>query len=327
MFSKPAKYLVLAIVAAAPLLHAAPVAAQATRTWVSGVGDDVNPCSRTAPCKTFAGAISKTAAGGEINCLDSGGFGSVTITKSLAIICDGVIGGVLGSGTNGITVNAGANDSVFLSGLDIHGGGTGIKGVRYVAGGALHIQNSVIQKFQGANSAGISFAPNLAGNLVVSNTTIIANGQPGVGGGIEIVPTGSANSKVTLENVQVEGNANAGIRLDMASATAGAVSLLVADSHIVAGQVGINVNAPGAGVATVMLLRSEIANNFGAALTASGASATVRVTDSVITGNQSGVSASGGATISSYGDNRLDANPPFGTPTNGTFNGGVIPKQ
>src|SRR2546423_13544781 len=78
---------------------------QATRTWVSGVGDDVNPCSRTAPCKTFAGAISKTAVGGEINCLDSGGFGSVTITKSITIKCEGVIGGVLASGTFGINVN------------------------------------------------------------------------------------------------------------------------------------------------------------------------------------------------------------------------------
>jgi hypothetical protein len=313
--------------AVSALAAASPAGAQATRTWVSGLGDDVNPCSRTAPCKTFAGAISKTAAGGEINCLDSGGFGSVTITKSLAIICDGVVGGVLGSGTNGITVNAGPNDSVFLSGLDIHGGGTGIKGVRYVAGGALHIQNSTIQKFQGANGAGISFAPNLAGNLVVSNTTVLANGQPGVGGGIEIVPTGSASSKVTLENVQVEGNANAGIRLDMGGTTAGVVSLLVADSHIVSGQAGITVNTPGAGVATVMLLRSEIANNYGAALTAAGGSAIVRVTDSAITGNQSGVFASGGATIASYGDNRLDANPPAGAANNGTFNGGVIPKQ
>src|SRR2546426_11184534 len=84
---------------------AAVAQAQATRTWVSGVGDDLNPCSRTAPCKTFAGAISKTAAGGEINCLDSGGFGSVTITKSITIKCEGVIAGVLASGTFGININ------------------------------------------------------------------------------------------------------------------------------------------------------------------------------------------------------------------------------
>src|SRR3954452_19365800 len=90
--------------------------AQATRTWVSGVGDDANPCSRTAPCKTFAGAISKTATSGEINCLDSAGFGAVTITKSISIICNGVIGGILSSGQNGVVVNAGTG-AVILKGL------------------------------------------------------------------------------------------------------------------------------------------------------------------------------------------------------------------
>src|SRR3569833_3224253 len=69
------------------LAYAGPAYAQATRTWVSGTGDDANPCSRTAPCKTFAGAISKTAAGGEINCIDTGGYGAVTITKSITIDC------------------------------------------------------------------------------------------------------------------------------------------------------------------------------------------------------------------------------------------------
>src|SRR5437588_1899237 len=99
----------------------ASASAQATRTWVSGVGDDANPCSRTAPCKTFAGAISKTAAKGEINCLDPGGFGAVTITKAITIKCQYTEGGVLVSGTDGIIVNAGATDSVVLRGLDING--------------------------------------------------------------------------------------------------------------------------------------------------------------------------------------------------------------
>src|SRR6266853_1219328 len=99
-----------------PLLS--PAAAQATRTWISGVGDDVNPCSRTAPCKTFQGAISKTVAGGEINCLDPGGFGGVTITKSITFSCEMGTAGVLVSGTPGITINAGAADTVVLRGLD-----------------------------------------------------------------------------------------------------------------------------------------------------------------------------------------------------------------
>src|SRR5262245_14867135 len=106
--------------------------AQATRTWVSGVGDDANPCSRTAPCKTFAGAISKTAAGGEINALDPAGFGAVTITKSITISATGVEAGVLVSGTNGIIINAGTNDRVVLDGLDIEGLGTSTNGINVI---------------------------------------------------------------------------------------------------------------------------------------------------------------------------------------------------
>src|SRR5579864_3637722 len=94
----------------------APAHAQAPRTWVSGVGDDANPCSRTAPCKTFAGAISKTSPSGEINCLDPGGFGALTITKSIAIICQAGTAGVLVSGTNGIVVSAAPTDVVYLQG-------------------------------------------------------------------------------------------------------------------------------------------------------------------------------------------------------------------
>src|SRR3712207_288562 len=121
--------LVPAVLVAALLLPSTAFG-QATRTWVSGVGDDANPCSRTAPCKTFAGAISKTAAKGEINCLDPGGFGGVTITKSLAIKCQYTEGGVLVSGTNAIVVNAAATDNVTLRGLDINGIGTGLNGIR-----------------------------------------------------------------------------------------------------------------------------------------------------------------------------------------------------
>src|SRR3982074_3176091 len=100
------RFALLAIAAGfvVPLMASAPAHAQATRTWVSGVGDDVNPCSRTAPCKTFAGAISKTATGGIINCIDSGGFGAVTIGKNLTIDCSNVMAGVLVSGSNAINI-------------------------------------------------------------------------------------------------------------------------------------------------------------------------------------------------------------------------------
>lgn len=106
--------------------------AQATRTWVSGVGDDANPCSRTAPCKTFAGAISKTAISGEINIIDPGGFGAVTITKSISIVGEGGTAGILAAGTNGIIVNVAATDRVVLDGLDIEGAGSCLNGVRMI---------------------------------------------------------------------------------------------------------------------------------------------------------------------------------------------------
>src|SRR5947209_3944353 len=120
--------LALGIVLAAGLVWVStlPVEAQATRTWVSGVGDDANPCSRTAPCKTFAGAISKTAISGEINCLDPGGFGAVTITKSISIVCDYTEGGVLANGTFGFNINAPAGSIITLKGQDVEcGSGTG----------------------------------------------------------------------------------------------------------------------------------------------------------------------------------------------------------
>src|ERR1044071_6877789 len=104
---------------------------QATRTWVSGVGDDFNPCSRTAPCKTFAGAISKTADKGEISVLDPGGFGVVTITKGITINGTGTLAGILPAGSPAaITVNdinaAVPNSSVvIIRDVSMNGAGTG----------------------------------------------------------------------------------------------------------------------------------------------------------------------------------------------------------
>jgi hypothetical protein len=127
---------------------------QATRTWVSGVGDDANPCSRTAPCKTFAGAISKTAAGGEINIIDPGGFGGVTITKSITIRGRGGTAGALVSGTNAIVINAAATDKVTIDGLDINGIGTGaftsLTGIKVLSAARVNILNNEIYRFRAA---------------------------------------------------------------------------------------------------------------------------------------------------------------------------------
>src|SRR5438270_7691410 len=133
------------------LLIAGIANAQATRTWVSGVGDDANPCSRTAPCKTFAGAISKTASPGIINCLDPGGFGAVTITKDITIDCTGTLGSVLSSGVQGIVINALTTHNVVLRNIDINGAGTtlGTNGVNVVQAKSVKLYGVNIANYSG----------------------------------------------------------------------------------------------------------------------------------------------------------------------------------
>ncbi|MEA2936467.1 MAG: hypothetical protein QOD74_3113 [Variibacter sp.] len=153
------------------VLPALPAQAQASRTWVSGVGDDVNPCSRTAPCKTFQGAISKTATGGEINVLDPGGFGAVTITKSISIISERFEAGVLVSGTNAIIVNLpNATDKVLIEGLDIEGLGTGLDAVKIIGNGSTTVRRSSIRRFtgNGVNVVGASGARVFVQDSIIS---------------------------------------------------------------------------------------------------------------------------------------------------------------
>src|SRR3954464_7335627 len=176
---------VVAVALTSILLQASPVQAQATRTWVSGVGDDANPCSRTAPCKTFAGAISKTAAGVEINVLDPGGFGALTITKAINVVADGDLGGVLASLTNGIIINAGVNDAVLLRGLTINGAGNGLDGIKVLSAKTVAIEQSVVMGF----TTGINVAPSSATvRVLVSNTTVHNDGA-----GVLVKPTGTGN--------------------------------------------------------------------------------------------------------------------------------------
>jgi hypothetical protein len=226
----------MVLVALALAGYGAPAAAQATRTWVSGTGDDVNPCSRTAPCKTFAGAISKTAAGGEINCLDPGGYGAVTITKAMTISCIYTEGGALAGG-NGIVVNAGATDAVFIRGLDIFGVNPPSNGVRFIAGGSLHIEECVIRRFNAANSAGVSFAPSGSSKLVIRNTIIADNGNGATGGGVVIQPTGAGAASALIVDSVISNNGGSGI-----SAT-GTVNVRVGNTSIFANNQGVQIGS------------------------------------------------------------------------------------
>jgi hypothetical protein len=317
------------------MFYAAPAYAQATRTWVSGVGDDVNPCSRTAPCKTFAGAISKTAAGGEIDCLDPGGYGAVTITKSITIDCTGTFGSTLNSGTNGIVINdslsASPNTSdVVLRGLSINGAGTtpGVNGIRFTSGRSLLVQDVFIQNQKGGN--GISFQPAGAARMTLHDVTITNGGTGATGGGILIQPTGAGGSaRVSIQDARVSGNANTALRIDSTGNTnATGITVSIVNSQFDENTNGIAVvNAVGTNPIAVMLTDSTVAANTGAGIITNGAGVQMRVGNTTITGNASGVTAVGGSTVNTYGNNRLIGNPTVGAANNGAFTGAAIPTQ
>jgi hypothetical protein len=259
-----------------PLLCAAPAQAQATRTWVSGVGDDANPCSRTAPCKTFAGAISKTATGGYIDCLDPGGFGAVTITKSITIQCEEETGHVLVSGTNGIVVSLPAGSQVTLRGLSFEGVGAGLNGISFVGLGTLNVQEVVIHDF---TQNGINFTPSGSGSalLVVSDETLIFNNG---GAGINVTPGAGASTNANLNGVQLSANGN-GMIVNGTNAHAGAI-----------------------------VDKSRLISNTGTGLSVSGAQGIAIIGNSTVTGNGTGVSG----TVQSLKNNQIAGNTSDGTP-------------
>jgi hypothetical protein len=240
-----------------PFAVSQPAHAQATRTWVSGVGDDVNPCSRTAPCKTFAGAISKTAAGGEINCLDPAGYGTVTITKAITIYCEGVVGSILASGTNGVNVNAAATDHIVLRGLDIEGAGTGLKGVNILQAASVVIEHCFIRNFNGASGAGIFSNPsNFNSMLMIRDSVISHNGTAAAGSGISI-NTNGGSARVLINNTAVHNNF-VGVSVQ------GSSNVQVNNSNI---SENLSTGLALSGVAGVRIGRSVIVNNLGAATT------------------------------------------------------------
>ncbi|HEX2802624.1 MAG TPA: hypothetical protein VHN55_01385, partial [Sphingomicrobium sp.] len=249
------------LAASAFVAAASPSFAQATRTWVSGVGDDANPCSRTAPCKTFAGAISKTASNGEINCLDPGGFGAVTITKSITIDCTGTLGSILNSGVNGVIVNDGSTGApntieVMLRGLTIDGGGSlgGLNGIRFLSGRSLVVEDLFIQNQTGGS--GISLQPGGTAEFYAENVTVTDGAT-----GILVQPTGATGTiRAVLRNVRSQNNSGVGLRLDTTGNTASNGIVVLADKSSFSGNGdGIIVNSPGAGTqAQAMITDSNI---------------------------------------------------------------------
>ena len=286
-------------ISAVVLFGTAFMSAQASRTWVSGVGDDANPCSRTAPCKTFAGAISKTAAGGEIDALDPAGYGAVTITKGITIDGGGgQVASVLVSGTNGIVVSAGVNDVIILRNLRINGIGTGINGIRFLAGKALSVENCDIFGFT-TNGIDIVTA---GGKVFVTDTTVTNNG------GVGLSVQSTASTTVSINNSRFELNNN--------GVTAGSNSKISVTNSAAYGNVSVGfLAAAGSGTADLNISNSTAGNNnVGIQAGGGAATSTIRINGVSIHGNSIGMATGSAGSIRSFGNNfNSDTGTPSGT--------------
>jgi hypothetical protein len=273
------------IVIVAAFAWTEPGHAQATRTWVSGTGDDANPCSRTAPCKTFAGAISKTSGPGEIDCLDPGGFGAVTITKPITIDCENMSnGGVLVAGTNGIVIALSTAGTVNLIGLDFDGLGpganAGLNGVNVISSAATNvlIRNCKIYGFTSSTtSAGIAVSSSAAGTSVVVDDVVITTNSIG----IAVTPTASANIAVRQSTIM---NNNTGINVQPSGSTHGGATIETSTIDFNPGS-GVKVNGSGA----VAILSSDVISGNGTGVTVTAGTA-YTLKNNTIAGNTTDIS-------------------------------------
>ena len=279
---------------------ASPAAAQASRTWVSGVGDDVNPCSRTAPCKTFAGAISKTAAGGEIDALDPAGYGAVTITKGITIDGGGgQVASVLVSGTNGIVVQAAAaTDTVILRNLRLNGIGTGLNGIRFLSGKALTVEHCDIFGFT-QNAIDISLNQGTDAKILVVDTVTDNTG----GSGLRATNAAAAFARVTLLR-DVFNRSGTGVT------SADNSLILASDSHVSNSANNGWLALPSlGGPAQITLERCTSSNNSAAGAAAQNATAVVRFDSSMMDYNAgAGIVSIAGGQLLTFGNNRSIAN-------------------
>jgi hypothetical protein len=288
----------LAVVA---VLATAPAAfAEATRTWVSGVGDDANPCSRTAPCKTWAGAISKTAAGGEIDALDPGGFGSVTITKAITLNGRGTHASILAASFNGINVQAGPGDVVTLKHLAINGDSTLAVGIHYISGKALRIRDVEAYGFSPTNGIGLLISA--TGGFVSVDNSYFDDSYYG------IIQSGPG-AKLTVTNSSIDGSSGIGV-----VSNGGNGSVTLRNVAIMGSPGGSATGVQTQGGARMTLDHCVITGNH-VGVSDDGASYT-RVSNSEITENDTGLSASNGGLILTQLNNTVIDNG-----TNGSFSG------
>lgn len=265
------------------------VDAQATRTWVSGVGDDANPCSRTAPCKTFAGTISKTAVNGEINCIDPGGFGAVTITKSITIDCTEVSSSILSSLVNGVIINITSPTdllkTVRLRGISINGAGTGINGIRVLSASSVFIEDVIIDGF---TQHGISVETSVGSTKFVIDRATVSNN---LGNGFNTFIIGGASATLSVNNSLFAVN-NIGFNLSQS------VKTTFQNSIINGNNTGVLVNTGELG-----MTNCQISGNVVGVQAGNGG--TIRMSNNSVIGNNTGLA---GTSLISFGNNLVKGN-------------------
>jgi hypothetical protein len=293
------------VFAFAAMLSAAPAQALNVRSFVSGHGLDSNACTLVAPCRTFAVAFANTSAGGEIDVLDTAGYGPLTINKAISIVNDGSIGSVLvPSGGAAITINAGPNDAVSLRGLTIEGASVGHNGIQFATGKSLSVQKCVIRNF---THRGIEFAPSGSSSLAVSDTVIADNG----GRGIIVVPTGVGPVSATLNRVEADNNTIAGFTVDASLYNGSDIIVTVADSVAANNGIGfLNLSQVGFGSPALSVFRSVVSKNNIGIQNAGTGGAVFLISQSAILGNLIGWSSliGGSNSIYSSGDNVISFN-------------------
>jgi hypothetical protein len=297
---RPVVVIAVAAGCAALPLFSGPASATATRTFVSGVGSDANPCTLAAPCRSFAQALTQTSAGGEITILDPAGYGAVTITKSVSIVNDGVgEAGVTASSGSGITVSTGASDVVNLRGLTLVGASGSSEGILFTGTGTLNIQNCVIRGFGGD---GIGMLPGGSATFNITDTIVSNVGNNAV----VIQSAGSGTVTGVWNRVQTIGSGS-GFLVNGANST-GAVDVTIANGLASNNGAGVSTEGSPANANTqVMVVNSVVANN-GTGIFEDGGNSTTYLEKTTIAGNTIAINVTNSGALFSFGDNYVKGN-------------------
>lgn len=168
--------------------------AQLARTYVSRVGNNLNPCTRTLPCRQINRGIDAVQPGGEVVVLDTANYQGFTVNKAVSITAspDASPAITVVSGNTAIVIDAGSSDVVNIRGITVNG----LRGTQDPSFGA-DIESAAAVHFQDCNFLNLGIGVTAGGFPVsIKNTTFRGNGS-----GIQVVST-----KALLEDCRFENN-------------------------------------------------------------------------------------------------------------------------